>query len=63
MSTATDLTRLTAVETAATVRTGESSAVEVTRAHLDRIEAVDPALHAFLHVDAEGALTAARRVD
>jgi aspartyl-tRNA(Asn)/glutamyl-tRNA(Gln) amidotransferase subunit A len=63
VSTATDLTRLTAVETAATVRTGEGSAVEVTRAHLDRIEVVDPALHAFLHVDREGALTAARRVD
>ncbi|HSK55679.1 MAG TPA: Asp-tRNA(Asn)/Glu-tRNA(Gln) amidotransferase subunit GatA [Jiangellales bacterium] len=63
MSTATDLTRLTAAETAETVRTGESSAVEVARAHLDRISAVDLALHAFLHVDTEGALAAARHVD
>ena len=32
------------------------SAVEVTEAHLDRIAAVDDRVHAFLHVDAEGAL-------
>jgi aspartyl-tRNA(Asn)/glutamyl-tRNA(Gln) amidotransferase subunit A len=59
----TDLTRLTAVETAAAVAAGEVSAVEVAQAHLDRIVAVDGALHAFLHVDAEGALAQAARVD
>ena len=58
-----DLTRLTAVQTAAAVASGEVSAVEVTRAHLDRIGAVDGAVHAFLHVDAEGALAQAARVD
>src|SRR5690606_33588999 len=40
-----------------------ASAEEVTRAHLDRISAVDPQVHAFLHVDADGALAAARAVD
>ena len=33
------------------------------RAHLDRIEAVDERVHAFLHVAADGALAAARAVD
>jgi len=59
----TDLTRLTAVETARVVREGEASAVDVTQAHLDRIAAVDEKVHAFLYVDAEGALAAARHVD
>jgi aspartyl-tRNA(Asn)/glutamyl-tRNA(Gln) amidotransferase subunit A len=64
MSAATsDLTRHTAAETAAAIAAKEVSAVEVTQAHLDRIAAVDGAVHAFLHVDAEGALEQARRVD
>jgi aspartyl-tRNA(Asn)/glutamyl-tRNA(Gln) amidotransferase subunit A len=58
-----DLTRLTAAETAAAVASGEASAVEVAQAHLDRIDAVDEKVHAFLHVDTEGALAAARAVD
>ncbi|MGY0006723.1 Asp-tRNA(Asn)/Glu-tRNA(Gln) amidotransferase subunit GatA [Micromonospora sp. I033] len=59
----TDLTRLSAAEIAGLVATGETSAVEVTQAHLDRITAVDEQVHAFLHVDTEGALAAARSVD
>ncbi|WP_433391012.1 Asp-tRNA(Asn)/Glu-tRNA(Gln) amidotransferase subunit GatA [Micromonospora sp. KLBMP9576] len=58
-----DLTRLTATEIAGLVASGETSAVEVTRAHLDRIAAVDERVHAFLHVDSEGALAAAADVD
>ncbi|WP_431942195.1 Asp-tRNA(Asn)/Glu-tRNA(Gln) amidotransferase subunit GatA [Micromonospora marina] len=58
-----DLTRLSAVEIAGLVASGETSAVEVTQAHLDRIGAVDDRVHAFLHVDTEGALAAARAVD
>ncbi|MGC4768628.1 Asp-tRNA(Asn)/Glu-tRNA(Gln) amidotransferase subunit GatA [Micromonospora sp. DT44] len=58
-----DLTRMTATEIAALVAGGETSAVEVTQAHLDRIAAVDDRVHAFLHVDSEGALAAARAVD
>ena len=58
-----ELTRLTAARTAAAISTGAVSALEVTDAHLARIEAVDPAVHAFLHVDVEGAREAARRVD
>jgi aspartyl-tRNA(Asn)/glutamyl-tRNA(Gln) amidotransferase subunit A len=58
-----ELTRLTAAETAAAIAGGEASAVEVTQAHLDRIAKIDDRVHAFLHVDAEGALAAAAAVD
>ncbi|MDG9678196.1 Asp-tRNA(Asn)/Glu-tRNA(Gln) amidotransferase subunit GatA [Micromonospora sp. DH14] len=58
-----DLTKMTATEIASLVAGGETSAVEVTQAHLDRIAAVDERVHAFLHVDTEGALAAARAVD
>jgi aspartyl-tRNA(Asn)/glutamyl-tRNA(Gln) amidotransferase subunit A len=58
-----DLTRLAAAEIAAAVASGDVSAVEVAQAHLDRIEATDDAVHAFLHVDTDGALDAARAVD
>ncbi|MCM2576737.1 Asp-tRNA(Asn)/Glu-tRNA(Gln) amidotransferase subunit GatA [Streptomyces meridianus] len=59
----TDLTRLTAAETAARIASGEVTAVAVTEAHLARIDAVDEKVHAFLHVDREGALAQARAVD
>ncbi|MEV6815698.1 Asp-tRNA(Asn)/Glu-tRNA(Gln) amidotransferase subunit GatA [Micromonospora sp. NPDC051296] len=59
----TDLTRMTATQIAGLVAAGETSAVEVTQAHLDRIAAVDDRVNAFLHVDTEGALAAARQVD
>jgi aspartyl-tRNA(Asn)/glutamyl-tRNA(Gln) amidotransferase subunit A len=58
-----DLTRLTAVQIAGAVAAGQVSAVEVTRAHLDRIAAVDPDVHAFLHVAPELAVAAAAEVD
>ncbi len=58
-----DLTRLTAAEIAAALAAGDTTSVEVTRAHLDRIDAVDAAVHAFLHVDTEGALAQAAAAD
>ncbi|HEU4541212.1 MAG TPA: Asp-tRNA(Asn)/Glu-tRNA(Gln) amidotransferase subunit GatA [Jiangellaceae bacterium] len=58
-----DLTRKTAAQLAAAIKDGDTSAVEVTQAHLDRIAAVDEQIHAFLHVDADGAVAAARSVD
>lgn len=58
-----DLTTGSATSLAQSMAAGEVSAAEVTRAHLDRIAEADPPLHAFLHVDAEGALAAAERVD
>ncbi|MBL7511681.1 Asp-tRNA(Asn)/Glu-tRNA(Gln) amidotransferase GatCAB subunit A, partial [Frankia sp. CN4] len=58
-----DVVRLTAAETAAAIARGELSAVEATQAALDRIAKVDDAVRAFLHVDAQGALTTAAAVD
>lgn len=59
----TDLTALSASEIAAALAAGETTSVEVTQAFLDRIAAHDGAIHAFLHVDAEGALATAADVD
>src|SRR6202167_4540142 len=59
----TELTRMTAAELAAAIASGETSAVDVTQAHLNRIEAVDSSVHAFLHVAPEAALAAAEAVD
>ena len=59
----TDLTRLTAVEIADALADGSTTSVDVTRAHLDRIAAVDERLGAFLHVDDAGALATAADVD
>jgi len=59
----TELTKYTAAETAAAIAGGEVSAVEVAQAHLDRIGKIDEKVNAFLYVDTEGALAAARAVD
>ena len=52
-----------AAEQAEALLSGHLTSVELTQAHLDRIAEVDGAVHAFLHVDAEGALAAAREAD
>ncbi len=59
----TDLTRATASTLSDLLAAGEVSSREITQAHLDRIAAVDGPVHAFLHVDAEGALAAADAAD
>ncbi|MFV0532335.1 MAG: Asp-tRNA(Asn)/Glu-tRNA(Gln) amidotransferase subunit GatA [Cumulibacter sp.] len=59
----TDLTRMNASELGAMIASGETSSVEVTRAHLDRIEKVDDHIGAYLHVSAERALAAAKAAD
>ncbi|MGS2805727.1 Asp-tRNA(Asn)/Glu-tRNA(Gln) amidotransferase subunit GatA [Nocardia sp. MW-W600-9] len=58
-----ELTTLSAAELAAKIHGGEVSSTEVTRAHLDRIAAVDGELNAFLHVAGDEALAAAAVVD
>ncbi|TDT33581.1 Asp-tRNA(Asn)/Glu-tRNA(Gln) amidotransferase subunit GatA [Naumannella halotolerans] len=45
------------------VATGEVSATEIAQVHLDRIAETDEAIHAFLHVDTDGALAAAAAAD
>ncbi|MGV8967176.1 MAG: Asp-tRNA(Asn)/Glu-tRNA(Gln) amidotransferase subunit GatA [Cellulomonas sp.] len=59
----TDLTRLSAAALAEKLGAGDVSSVDVTRAHLDRIADVDPAVHAFLHICGRRALATARDVD
>ena len=58
-----DLMFMSVGDLAAHVRGGELSAREVTLASLERIEALDPALNAFVEVDADGALAAADRIE
>ncbi|NUP49036.1 MAG: Asp-tRNA(Asn)/Glu-tRNA(Gln) amidotransferase subunit GatA [Catenulispora sp.] len=58
-----DLTKSTAAALAAAIKAGDVSATEVAQAHLDRIAKVDEKVHAFLHVDADGALAKAAEVD
>ncbi len=58
-----DITKLSAVEMAASMAAGDLSSRELTEAHLARISQVDDEVHAFLHVDREAALTAAEAVD
>jgi aspartyl-tRNA(Asn)/glutamyl-tRNA(Gln) amidotransferase subunit A len=58
-----ELTALSAAELAGVLASGDVSSVEATTASLERIEALDGRLHAFLHVDADGALETAADVD
>lgn len=57
------LVRLTAAELGRMIADREVTSVEVTRAFLGQIEAVEPQVRAFLHLDAEGALAQAAAVD
>lgn len=59
----TDLTRLTAAELADRLAAREVTSVEATTAHLERIAAVEPAVHAYLHVATDEALATAADVD
>jgi len=58
-----DLTKLSAVELSGELTKGSVSAVEVTKAHLDRINSLDKSVQSFLHVDNAGALKQAEEVD
>lgn len=58
-----DLTKLSAADLATKLASGECTSVEATQAYLDRIAATDAQIHAFLHVDAQGALKTAADVD
>jgi aspartyl-tRNA(Asn)/glutamyl-tRNA(Gln) amidotransferase subunit A len=58
-----DLWRSTASELAALLERKEVSAVEVAESHLERIEAVEPKVNAFLSRTGEAAVRHAKRVD
>nr|WP_223204669.1 Asp-tRNA(Asn)/Glu-tRNA(Gln) amidotransferase subunit GatA [Gordonia jinghuaiqii] len=57
------MTGLSAAELATKIATREVSSVEVTQAHLDRINEVDGELGAFLHISGAEALVAAKAAD
>jgi amidase len=58
-----EIWRRSATELAGAIAGGELSAVEVVQSHLDRIEAVNPAVNAVTLVLAEDALQAAKEAD
>lgn len=58
-----DLLKKSAVELASELASGVLTSVELTTACLDRIEALNGTINAFLHVDREGALATAAQVD
>ena len=58
-----ELTRCTAAQLSELLAERTVSAREVASAHLDRIATVDGDVHAFLHIDTDGALTAADAID
>lgn len=58
-----ELTRLSAWEMKELLRKGEVSSEDLVKSHLDKIEATDKDLNAFITVNSENALQAARRVD
>jgi amidase len=58
-----DLLFRPASELATLVHTGQVSSTELVSAALERIEALEPTLNAFVHVDPDGALETAARID
>jgi len=58
-----EITDLTLMEAAGALRAGELSSEELTRACLNRIQALDGQVHAFLHVADDLALEQARAAD
>ena len=58
-----ELITASAADLAARLAAREISSAELTQACLDRTAAVDGVVHSYLHVDAEGALAAARAID
>lgn len=52
-----------AVETARAIRAGEVTAEEVTRACLERIEEIEPTIHAWAHLSPDVAMEQARQAD
>jgi amidase len=62
-ATATDLLCRPGLELGGLVRAGEVTSRELVEAALARIEAVNPSVNAFIHVDADGALAAADAIE
>lgn len=59
----TDWMKKTALEMAEAMQAGQTTSLELVEASLERIDALNGTLNAFITVDREGALATARRVD
>jgi aspartyl-tRNA(Asn)/glutamyl-tRNA(Gln) amidotransferase subunit A len=59
----TELTELTLIEAVDKLRTGEISSLELTQANLQRIETIEPQIHAFITLTPESALAQAKEAD
>ena len=59
----TEIVRMSATQLVEEMAQGNLSSVEITEAHLDRIDSVDGEIHAYLHVDRDGALATAAEAD
>ena len=59
----TEIVRMSATQLVEEMAQGNLSSVEITEAHLDRIDRVDGEIHAYLHVDRDGALATAAEAD
>jgi len=58
-----ELVRRSAADLSEALASGETTSVELTGTCLDRIDSLEPLVHAFLHVDSEGALAQAAASD
>ncbi|MDU5309095.1 MAG: amidase family protein, partial [Varibaculum cambriense] len=58
-----DFLKLSALQLAEKLRGGELTSEQLTQACLARIEKLNPELNVFVHLDPEGALETALRVD
>jgi aspartyl-tRNA(Asn)/glutamyl-tRNA(Gln) amidotransferase subunit A len=58
-----DATQASAIELAAAISRGQTSAESVATAFLENIRRLDPSVRAFLHVDDSAALAQARKID
>ena len=59
----TELTQLTAAEARRALDARDVSSIELTRAHLERINALEPIIHAYLHLMTDVALAQAEAAD
>ena len=59
----TDILSMTAVELGKKIAAGEITSVEATKAYLNRIGEADKEIHAYITIEAEKALEAAREAD
>jgi len=59
----TEITAFTVKEALQALETGQVSSLELTKAYLERIQRLEPALHAFITLTPDAALAGAKAAD